>query len=935
MTDYKHTLNLPTTDFPMRGNLAKREPDMLADWEDRQLYQQLREKAAGRPKFILHDGPPYANGAIHIGHAVNKVIKDIIVKSKTLSGFDAPYVPGWDCHGLPIELKVEEKLGKAGDKVDAFEFRKACREYAYEQVDMQRQDFKRLGVLGDWENPYLTMNFQTEADIVRALGRIIANGHLHKGAKPVHWCTECGSALAEAEVEYADKTSFSIDVRFSLADEAALLERVPAAKGEGDIAVIIWTTTPWTLPANQAVALHAELEYVVVQTANERMIMAEALHQDVLARAEITDYSIIAYCKGDVLEGLQLQHPFYTRQVPVILGEHVTTDAGTGAVHTAPGHGQEDFVVGKQYGLEVDNPVGSDGCFLPGVELFAGESVHKANPHVLEVLTERGKLLNADKLRHSYPHCWRHKTPLIFRATPQWFISLDQNGLRQQALDAIKGVNWVPDWGQARIESMVENRPDWCISRQRNWGVPIPLFIHKETGELHPHTDALIEAVAQRIEAKGIDAWFGLENSELLGADAENYDKVMDTLDVWFDSGVTHASVLERHEQLQFPADIYLEGSDQHRGWFQSSLLSAMGTRGAAPYKTVLTHGFTVDAKGEKMSKSRGNIVAPQQVTNKLGADILRLWVAAADYSREMTVSDEIIKRTADSYRRIRNTARFLLANLNDFDPAKHQVSPEDMLALDRWAIDQAAQVQENVLDAYERFQFHLITQEVQNFCTVTMGSLFLDITKDRQYTMQANSLGRRSAQTAAWHILNAMVRWLYPVLSFTAEEIWKHLPGEKSADSVLFTQWYEDLFRLDEQDKVSAADWDAIFKLREAVSKQLEEARGADQIGAALEANVAVYCTPEMQQSFAKLGDELHFVMITSAISLHDLDTVPTDAVEVAEQLQVQVMRSDAAKCVRCWHHAADVGTHAGHEELCGRCVSNVDGEGEKREYA
>lgn len=935
MTDYKHTLNLPTTDFPMRGNLAKREPDMLADWEDRQLYQQLREKAAGRPKFILHDGPPYANGAIHIGHAVNKVIKDIIVKSKTLSGFDAPYVPGWDCHGLPIELKVEEKLGKAGDKVDAFEFRKACREYAYEQVDMQRQDFKRLGVLGDWENPYLTMNFQTEADIVRALGRIIANGHLHKGAKPVHWCTECGSALAEAEVEYADKTSFSIDVRFSLADEAALLERVPAAKGEGDIAVIIWTTTPWTLPANQAVALHAELEYVVVQTANERMIMAEALHQDVLARAEITDYSIIAYCKGDVLEGLQLQHPFYTRQVPVILGEHVTTDAGTGAVHTAPGHGQEDFVVGKQYGLEVDNPVGSDGCFLPGVELFAGESVHKANPHVLEVLTERGKLLNADKLRHSYPHCWRHKTPLIFRATPQWFISLDQNGLRQQALDAIKGVNWVPDWGQARIESMVENRPDWCISRQRNWGVPIPLFIHKETGELHPHTDALIEAVAQRIEAKGIDAWFGLENSELLGADAENYDKVMDTLDVWFDSGVTHASVLERHEQLQFPADIYLEGSDQHRGWFQSSLLSAMGTRGAAPYKTVLTHGFTVDAKGEKMSKSRGNIVAPQQVTNKLGADILRLWVAAADYSREMTVSDEIIKRTADSYRRIRNTARFLLANLSDFDPAKHQVSPEDMLALDRWAIDQAAQVQENVLDAYERFQFHLITQEVQNFCTVTMGSLFLDITKDRQYTMQANSLGRRSAQTAAWHILNAMVRWLYPVLSFTAEEIWKHLPGEKSADSVLFTQWYEDLFRLDEQDKVSAADWDAIFKLREAVSKQLEEARGADQIGAALEANVAVYCTPEMQQSFAKLGDELHFVMITSAISLHDLDTAPTDAVEVAEQLQVQVMRSDAAKCVRCWHHAADVGTHAGHEELCGRCVSNVDGEGEKREYA
>ncbi|UOG92226.1 MAG: isoleucine--tRNA ligase [Candidatus Thiothrix sulfatifontis] len=939
MTDYKHTLNLPNTLFPMRGDLAKREPGMLADWEQRQLYQQLRAKAQGRPKFILHDGPPYANGTIHIGHAVNKILKDIIVKSKTLGGFDAPYVPGWDCHGLPIELKVEEKLGKAGTKVDAFVFRKACREYAAEQIDLQRKDFKRLGVLGDWENPYLTMDFQTEADIVRALGRIAANGHLLKGAKPVHWCTDCGSALAEAEVEYADKTSFSIDVRFTVADEAALLARVPDAAGQGDLSVVIWTTTPWTLPANQAVALNPELEYVVLQTATERLIVAEALLEAVLQRAEISEHTILARCTGDKLEGLLLQHPFYARQVPVILGEHVTTEAGTGAVHTAPGHGQEDFVVGLKYGLPVDNPVGNDGCFLPNTELFAGESVHKANPHVLEVLTERGKLLKADKLRHSYPHCWRHKTPLIFRATPQWFISLEQNGLRTQAMAAIQGVKWIPDWGKARIEGMVQNRPDWCISRQRTWGVPIALFIHKETGALHPQTPALIEAVAQRIEQHGIDAWFSLTAEELLGSDALHYDKVGDTLDVWFDSGVTHASVLERRADLQFPADVYLEGSDQHRGWFQSSLLTAIGTRGTAPFRTVLTHGFVVDGKGEKMSKSKGNIVVPQKVTDSLGADILRLWVASTDYSREMSVSDEILKRTADAYRRIRNTARFLLANLNDFDPATDLVAASEMLPLDRWAVDQAAQVQDKVLVAYDHFNFHLIAQEVLNFCTVELGSLFLDITKDRQYTMQAGSLGRRSAQTAAWHILNALVRWLYPVLSFTAEEIWQSMPGEKSEDFVLFTQWYDGLFRLDASDKLSASEWSYVFALRELVSKQLEAVRVAGQIGASLDAEVAIYYrkgSPEVSSdSLLKLGDELRFVFITSAVHLHDLGAVPADAVEILEHVFVRVSRSEYGKCTRCWHHREDVGSHTEHPELCGRCIDNVDGAGEVRHYA
>ena len=938
MTDYKPTLNLPNTSFPMRGDLAKREPGMLKDWESRKLYQQLRTIAAGRPKFILHDGPPYANGKIHIGHAVNKILKDIIVKSKTLSGYDAPYVPGWDCHGLPIELKVEEKLGKAGNKVDAFTFRKACREYAAEQIDLQRKDFKRLGVLGDWDNPYLTMAFQTEADIVRALGRITSNGHLHKGAKPVHWCTDCGSALAEAEVEYADKTSFSIDVRFTLVNEADLLTRVPDAVGQGEVSVVIWTTTPWTLPANQAVALNPELEYVVVQTATERLILAAALYESVMQRVGITNYTLIARVQGEKLEGLLLQHPFYARQVPVILGDHVTTDAGTGAVHTAPGHGQEDFVVGLKYDLPVDNPVGGDGKFLPNTPLFAGESVHKANPHVLEVLTEQGKLLHADKLRHSYPHCWRHKTPLIFRATPQWFISLDQNGLRTQALEAIQGVKWIPDWGKARIESMVQNRPDWCISRQRTWGVPIALFVHKETGELHPQTEALIEAAAQRIEQEGIDAWFRLQPEELLGADAPFYDKVQDTLDVWFDSGVTHASVLERNPQLRFPADVYLEGSDQHRGWFQSSLLSAIGTRGEAPYRTVLTHGFTVDAKGEKMSKSKGNIVAPQEVNDKLGADILRLWVAATDYSREMSVSDEILKRTADAYRRIRNTARFLLANLNDFDPAKDVVAAQDMLALDRWIVDQAAQVQAKVLSAYDRFQFHLIAQEVLNFCTVELGSLFLDITKDRQYTMQADSRGRRSAQTAAWHILNAMVRWLYPVLSFTAEEIWQHMPGDK-AESVLFTQWYDGLFSLDANDALSANEWSYVFNLRELISKQLEAVRVAGLIGASLDAEVDIYYHKQGREAgtdpLEKLGDELRFVLITSYARLHDLSEVPADAIEVIEQVFVRVTPSNHGKCVRCWHHREDVGSHAEHPELCGRCVENVAGAGEARDYA
>ncbi|MCB1621010.1 MAG: isoleucine--tRNA ligase [Thiothrix sp.] len=935
MTDYKHTLNLPKTGFPMRGDLAKREPGMLADWQARDLYGQLRVRAQGRPKFILHDGPPYANGPIHIGHAVNKIIKDVIVKSKTMAGFDAPYVPGWDCHGLPIEKKVEDMIGRVGVKVDANAFRKACREYAAEQIDIQRKDFKRLGVLGDWDNPYLTMNFRTEAGIVRALGRIALSGHMTKGTKPVHWCTDCGSALAEAEVEYYDKQSFSIYVRYGFVDEAALLARMPGAAGKGRVSTLIWTTTPWTLPASMAVALHPELDYVLVAAGEERLLLAEALLESVQKETGQTGWQVLARARGGELEGLMLQHPFLDREVPLILGEHVTTEAGTGAVHTAPGHGQEDFAAGLRYGLEVLNPVGDDGRFLPNTPFFAGESVHEVNPQVLDVLRQHGALLASMKMTHSYPHCWRHKTPLIFRATPQWFVSMEQHGLREQALKAIREGDWIPEWGEARIEGMIANRPDWCISRQRTWGSPIALFVHRETGELHPQTEALIEAVAQRIEKGGIDAWFALDTAELLGRDAAHYDKVQDTLDVWFDSGTTHFSVLRERPELRWPADMYLEGSDQHRGWFHSSLLTGVAMDGRAPYLSVLTHGFTVDGKGQKMSKSLGNVIAPQEVMDRLGADILRLWVAAADYSREMTVSDEILKRTADGYRRMRNTARFLLANLSDFDPASDLVPKADMLALDRWAVHQAAQVQKRVTQAYERYQFHLVVQEVQRFCSVDMGSLFLDIIKDRQYTMQADSLGRRSAQTAAWHILQAMLRWLYPVLSFTMEEILQHLPGQHD-DSVLFMTWYDGLFELDAQSPLSAQDWEQVFDVREVVSKQLETLRVEGRIGSGLDAGVDLYLSGDtgVVNALKQLGDELKFVFITSSVQRH-AGAAPAAAVSAMSDVEAVVSPLDTPKCVRCWHHAADVGAHADHPGLCGRCVENVAGSGEVRQYA
>ncbi|MFB4205098.1 Isoleucine--tRNA ligase [wastewater metagenome] len=942
MTDYKDTLNLPKTDFPMRANLAKREPDRVARWNDEGLYRRIREQRAGRERFILHDGPPYANGEIHIGHAVNKILKDIIVKARTLDGYDAPYVPGWDCHGLPIEHKVEQDIGKAGEEVSDADFRAACRRFAEEQVTGQKADFQRLGVIGDWDDPYLTMNFRTEADILRALGRIVGNGHLKRGFKPVHWCTDCGSALAEAEVEYDDHVSPAIDVRFTAVDGDAL-RRACGAEGvepQAAASLVIWTTTPWTLPANQAVAVHPELDYVLVSVdhGRELLVLAEALHETALARYGMEHYGIVGRCLGRDLEGLELRHPFLDRQVPVVVGEHVTTEAGTGAVHTAPGHGADDFEVGQRYDLPLENPVGDDGRFLPGTERFAGLFVFDANPKIVETLRETGTLLNVERYEHSYPHCWRHKTPILFRATPQWFLNLEANGVREKTLEALPTVRWFPDWGEGRMAAMVRNRPEWCISRQRNWGVPIALFVDRDTGEPHPRTDEFIEAVAQRMEQRGIDAWFELDPAELLGDDAPRYEKVTDILDVWFDSGTTHASVLDSRPELAKPADLYLEGSDQYRGWFQSSLLTGMMLDGRPPYRGTLTHGFTVDEKGYKMSKSRGNVIAPQTVMNKLGADILRLWVGSTDYTGEIAVSDEILKRTADSYRRMRNTARFLLANLAGFDPASDCVEPQRMLALDRWAVDRALEVQREVVAAYDAYDFHQVTQRVHHFCVLDMGGFYLDVIKDRQYTTQSDSLARRSCQTAMYHIVEALARWIAPILSFTADELWAHIPGERDEASVFMAEWYDRLVPL-EDEAFDRGFWQRVQGLREAVAKRVEELRNDKVLGATLEAEVELYCPEPLYSEWQQLGDELRFLLITSAARVHPAEARPEGAMTASlsdgTEFGVVVSATEHAKCVRCWHHTPDVGRNADHPELCGRCVANVAGEGEERLYA
>ncbi len=953
MTDYKDTLNLPQTDFPMRANLAQREPKLLKEWYARDLYGAIRRNCEGREKFVLLDGPPYANGQIHLGHAVNKILKDVIVKSRTLAGKDAPYIPGWDCHGLPIEHQVEKKKGKAGDKLTATEFRQACRSYALNQVDNQREDFKRLGVLGDWDKPYLTLDPMFEADQVRGFARIIENGHLQRGYKPVHWCLDCRSALAEAEVEHQDKQSTSVDVRFDVVDQEDFYSRLAkegvsvSVDDESPVSIVIWTTTPWTLPANQAVALGGDIEYTLIlariNDRSVRLVLAHELAEAVLKRYGAAEpWKVLGNFPGTALKGVMLRHPFYERQVPVILGEHVTLESGTGAVHTAPGHGQEDFIAGVENELPLDNPVDGRGVYLDNTGLFGGQHIYAADQQIVELMQESGMLLHTEKVQHSYPHCWRHKSPLIFRATPQWFVSLDQNGLRAASMRAINGVQWIPEWGKQRIEAMVESRPDWCVSRQRAWGVPIPLFINKTTDEIHPDTPALLEKVAQRMEVEGIDAWFDLDPAELLGDAAGDYEKSADTMDVWMDSGMVHYYMSRQRDEVGNPVDLYLEGSDQHRGWFQSSLLTSVAMYDRAPYHQVLTHGFTVDEKGRKMSKSLGNTIIPQKIVNTLGADIIRLWVAATDYRGEMHVSDEIFKRMSDSYRRMRNTARFLLGNLHGFDPAEQLLPVDVLVALDQWAIKRTAGLQVEVLAAYQSYEFHRVYQLLHNFCVVDMGGFYLDILKDRLYTTGADSYPRRSAQTAMYHIVEAMVRWLAPVLSFTAEEIWKTMPGQRE-DSVFLTTWYEIPGfspasasspgsipgKLD-----TALDWEELIKVRAMVSKVLEDLRNNKIIGSSLDASVRLYTDGTLLRSLERLGDELRFLFITSEATVHPLAERPDDAIQ-GELCWVSAGPVDAKKCTRCWHHRSDVGSVPDHPEICARCVSNIAGPGENREFA
>ncbi len=932
--DYKDTINLPKTGFPMKASLANREPEMLKLWYEMDLYGRIQEATSDRPTFVLHDGPPYANGDIHIGHAVNKILKDIVVRSALMAGYRSPYIPGWDCHGLPIELQVEKKVGKVGQKVDAATFRQKCREYADRQIDNQREDFKRLGGLGDWARPYATRDFSYEANMLRALAKIVERGHLKRGVKPVHWCFDCGSALAEAEIEYQDKTSIAVDVLFPAADPAALARVFGQESLSAEAGIVIWTTTPWTIPANQAVCLNAELEYDLVRGQREgvmrELVVASDLRETVCERIGLENVEVVATVRGETLEHLKLWHPFNDYQVPVILGDHVTTDAGTGAVHTAPGHGQEDFDIGLVYDLPVVNPIDGRGIFVEDTPVVGGEHVWKANARLVEHMKVNGTLLAAEDFGHSYPHCWRHKTPTAFRTTPQWFIAMDQANLREQALKAIDQVRWVPDWGQARIRGMIETRPDWCISRQRTWGVPLGFFIDRDSQQPHPETPEILQKLADIVAEEGVDAWYADDIAERLGVDGERYEPVPDILDVWFDSGVTHHCVLDQREELTRPADLYLEGSDQHRGWFQSSLLTSVAMHGEAPYRQVLTHGFTVDAEGKKMSKSMGNVVAPQQVMKTLGADILRLWVAAADYRQEMSVSDEILKRVADAYRRIRNTSRFLLGNLHGFDPDRHLRSTDDLLPLDRYAVDMACQLGEEIVESYKNYRFLNIYQRLHHFCSVDMGAFYLDIIKDRLYTLPEDHPARRSAQTAMYHILEALVRWLAPVCCFSAEEIWKEMPGERE-ESVMLATWYEGLEATDVKTRET---WRRLRAVREVVGPKLEELRREKAIGSSLAAEITLEASGRLGEELAAIGDELRFLFISSDVHLASV----TEAMESAEiegdTLKVAVCATEHAKCVRCWHHREDVGGNPDHPEICTRCVGNIKGPGETRSW-
>jgi len=950
---YRKTLNLPDTAFPMRGDLAKREPLWVKSWQDKGIYQRLRAQSRGRPIWVLHDGPPYANGDIHIGHAVNKILKDMIVKSRQMAGFDARYVPGWDCHGMPIEIQIEKQFGKhlAADEVQS-----KSRAYASEQIERQKKDFIRLGVLGAWDKPYTTMNAANEADELRALGKMLELGFLYRGLKPVNWCFDCGSALAEAEVEYADKEDLAVDVGFPAAEPEKLAKAFGLrALPLGSCYAVIWTTTPWTLPANQALNLHPELDYDLVQIEDEgragSLVLASERVPYCLERWGLSGKSI-AQCKGAALEGIAFKHPFAGRLSPVFLGEYVTTETGTGLVHSSPAYGVEDFESCKRYGMrdedmlqlvrgdgtyvdnfENQNGFGEDRCALG--ENIGGLSIWKANPKIVELIESQGSLFKVERFKHSYMHCWRHKTPVIYRASSQWFASMDKmphrggESLRRTALRAIEATAFYPSWGKARLHGMIANRPDWTLSRQRNWGVPMAFFLHRDTGALHPDTANLLEAVAKRIEKEGIEAWQRLDPAELLGDDAKHYIKNPDTLDVWFDSGTTHQTVLRgsHRDESAFPADMYLEGSDQHRGWFHSSLLTSCMLNQQAPYKALLTHGFVVDGQGRKMSKSLGNVIVPQKVSDSLGAEILRLWVASTDYSGELSLSDEILKRVVESYRRIRNTLRFLLANLSDFNPRSDAVPIKDMLEIDRWSIAFTQQWLIQIQEHLNEFEFHPVVSGLQHFASEDLGAFYLDILKDRLYTCAASSIARRSAQTALWHITNCYLKVMAPMLSFTAEEAWPLFSESlwQEGGETIFSQVFGGLPEIPDASAL-LAKWSHIRQARSEVMKALEHQRSQSLIGSSLQADIEISASEALFDALDSLGADLKFVMMTSSVILSRQD---------ATGMSVKVIPSQHDKCERCWHYHPSVGSLANHPGLCERCDSNLHGHGETRSFA
>ena len=924
--EYKDTLNLPNTDFPMKGNLPNREPEILKKWEDNSPYKICLEKSKNKKKYILHDGPPYANGDIHIGHAVNKILKDFIIKSKIMSGFNVPFIPGWDCHGLPIELQVEKKYGKSKFKDDPKGFIKACREFANKQIEKQKNDFIRLGIFGNWDEPYSSMDKDIEAGIVSSLGKIIENNHIYYGSKPVHWCIESSSALAEAEVEYKDIVSKAVCVNFKIIDKDKLsfIEKLNTKK---DIYLPIWTTTPWTLPANRAVAINNEIAYKVIDINEKYLIIATNLLSSVMEKSNISDYKIIGDCEERDFEQMMLQHPFYDFSVPVIVGDHVTDENGTGAVHIAPGHGTDDYQSGLKYNLEIFNPVDDYGRFIPSLPIFGGMKIRESNDHIIQLLIDNKCLLFSENYEHSYPHCWRYKTPLIFRATPQWFMSMDNSGLRNSMKNDIKNIQWVPGWGQDRIFNMIEGRPDWCLSRQRKWGVPLPLFLHKETNQLHPDTNDILKKAADIIKKGNIEAWIDFDKSSIVENHAQ-YREIKDTLDVWFDSGVTHQTVLKARG-IEAVADLYLEGSDQHRGWFQSSLITSHAMNKTSPYKNVLTHGFVVDAEGQKMSKSTGNVISPQKIIKDKGADILRLWVAMTDYSKEMSISDEIINRVSESYRRIRNTSKFLLSNINDFDNSP--LDEKKMMLLDKWIVHRARELNREIRKDYDDFKFHKIIQDILNFCTLDLGGFYLDIIKDRLYTSKSDGVPRKSAQKTCSILIHFLNSWIAPILTFTAEEVYSKIPG--NTDSVYLDEWFDTSININDKDLKT---FNSLYNMKPHISRVIEEARNNNLVGSSLECRIEIICNKTLYNKILSLKDELKFVFIVSECEITVGDETNVFSVkENSDEFSISILKSNNKKCERCWHLHETVGKIDKYPTICQRCSDNIHGNGECRTYA